>query len=189
MVPYTLSKQGRAVAAARRDLKKKAPRSRGARREASQDDSDSDEEGEEPVSFFSHLDTPIDPTPPNSSGDNASICSTSSMSGVGGILGDGVGRGSVEVAPSAPKPFNLETPGGIESESGYNFDPSLMARLWEGPDDASANAIAMGSHYSNTSSSVEEAGDQPHPPPAQPTLLSGAGPGLSMDDKAVSYGN
>ena len=157
MVPYALSRHGRAAMAARRDLMKKTRKSKAAEKERNEDDSDSDDS--EPVSFFSHLDTPSVAEHP-AGGDE----------GVVSVLGR-EGEESVQAAPSAPKPFNIETMGVDQS----TVDPSLVTRLWE---------ESVGT--SDDSLNVEGEREQPHLLSAYPSHMPGAGPGLSMDDQAVS---
>ena len=154
LVPYTLSKHGQAAATRREQRKKLTQQCKRAQHPTCQDASDSDKEEEEeeeeevPVSFFSHLDTShLASSTPSGSSDGGVVC------------GYGVGRGIVEVAPSAPKPFILET-AGEEMEAKTSYDLIVGG---EGPV------------------------DQPHPSPPQPVALHGADPGLAMDDYAVSH--
>ena len=144
MVPYTLSKRAQAAAARqKRGVTSKHSTSSAA---AKKDDSDSDEE---PVSFFSHLES-TDPLPTSDPHAAAVVASSSENPIV------------VETAPSAPKPFS------VEGEGGYDpIDPLLSG--WgqvEGTVDERFNDVVT-------------------PIPSEGPLL-GAGPGLSMDDQAVS---
>ena len=181
LIPYALSKRKQTTAAAaKRNQKERLTQGKGTSHPTNQEDSDS--EGEEgPPSFFSHLDIPRPILPPASN-------SSSEMSGGGGSMW-GEGRcGSVEVAPSAPRPFLLEMPGeGTEGETGLDImAASMMKGVGETPaDDFTAGGV-LGGHKGSLPDGEEGPWNKPHPLPSQPMPVHGAGPGLSIDDETVS---
>ena len=107
MVPYTVSRHGRGAAASRG--MKKVLKHGGSKERRRGDNSDSDDD--EPVSFFSHLDTP-------SRDDEEQY-----KEGVASEDGSGL----VQAAPSAPRPFSVERLG----DDTNTLEPSLVKRLWE----------------------------------------------------------
>ena len=122
---------------------------------------DSDSDGE-PVSFFSHLEsTNVEPEGADTHSD------------VPSDFHDNSSELSLDAAPSAPKPFTIGTEGGVAwEESGIFAEPYPMEN-----DVNSGEGVVTDEHY-----------EQPVAAPAIPTQgsMPGAGPGLSMDDQAVS---
>lgn len=123
---------------------------------------DSDSDGE-PVSFFSHLEN-VDPTEP---------CGLDTHSDVPGSCYDNSSELSLDAAPSAPKPFTVGWEGGgTWEEGGVPADPYLESELNSG------EGVVTDDRYQQPIAApvmMQGAGSMP-----------GAGPGLSMDDKAVS---
>jgi len=165
MVPYSLSRHGRAALGARRELKKKGKQGAVAKDSRNHENSDSDDE-DGPVSFFSHL--------------HSSHTQPEAETMVGVASSEGVASGpddrhkdQIQAAPSAPKPFSKEA----ASVDHSDIHPSLVTRLWE-------ESVAGSDDYIQVAADSEP-DPRSHPLPAG-TPLSGAGPGLSMDDEAVS---
>lgn len=122
---------------------------------------DSDSDGE-PVSFFPHLEN-VDSTEPHG---------VDTHSGVPGSCYNNSSEQSLDAAPSAPKPFAVEWEGGgAWEEGGVPADPyEVESELNVG------EGVATDERYEQ--------------PIAVPGMIQGVGsmpgPGLSIDDQAVS---
>ena len=178
MIPYTLSK--RAQAAAKRQ-KKPSTTLRNTTKPSTGDAEDSDSDGE-PVSFFSHLDPTVPISDPLSGNIPASESHPSTTATPNSIDPSALSTVSdhsadlsilstisdlpppVEAAPSAPRPFSLR------EEVNY-VDPLSE---W----DVHTEEDTTDERYSKEANK-DEGG----------SVLLGAGPGLSMDQQAVSSHN
>lgn len=156
MVPYTLTKPTKNTTATAKRKKKSLP-SKSVKSSNVGEDSDSD--GAEPVSFFSHLES--------TSPDFIPVSDSSSGIGLATSYGDHSSVGLIseiaDTAPNAPRPFCV---GGKDRGDLYP-DPSLF----------DLPADTEGSRDERYSEPVERKGAEPG---------VGLGPGLSVTDHAVS---
>ena len=120
---------------------------------------DSDSDGE-PSSFFSHLeDLSAAPPPPPPPPPNRIAKQTAET--------------SVEAAPSAPKPFSVE-----REEDRVSGDPSWLTGEYQWSAEAGEEGVVTDERFN----------PPPEPAKLQLSSMPGSGPGLSMDEQAVSWG-